>query len=99
MFYNYLLKCFVLIDLKLNKVTFQDVEQMDMYVKIYDELRRGSDDNPTIGIVLCSETDKNIARYSVLKGNGRYSALFHFLPHQTFVKATYARSIVYLCCG
>lgn len=78
MFYNYLLKCFVLIDLKLNKVTFQDVEQMDMYVKMYDELRRGSDDNPTIGIVLCSETDKNIARYSALKGNERYSALFHF---------------------
>lgn len=68
-FYNYLLKCFVLIDLKLNKVTYQDVGQMDMYVKMYDELRRGSDDNPTIGIVLCSETDENIARYSVLKGN------------------------------
>ena len=65
-----------------------------MYVKMYDELRRGSDDNPTIGIVLCSETDKNIARYSALKGNERYSALFHFLPHQTFVKAAYARSIV-----
>lgn len=68
-FYNYLLKCFVLIDLKLNKVTYQDVGQMDMYVKMYDELRRGNDDNPTIGIVLCSETDENIARYSVLKGN------------------------------
>ena len=60
MFYNYLLKCFVLIDLKLNKVTFQDVEQMDMNVKMYDELRRGSDANPTRGIVLCSETDTNI---------------------------------------
>ena len=68
-FYNYLLKCFVLIDLKLNKVSYQDVGQMDMYVKMYDELRRGADDNPTIGIVLCSETDENIARYSVLKGN------------------------------
>lgn len=68
-FYNYILKCFCLIDIKLNKVTYQDVGQMDMYVKMYDELRRGSDDNPTIGIVLCSETDENIARYSVLKGN------------------------------
>ena len=68
-FYNYLLKCFVLIDLKLNKVTYQDVGQMDMYVKMYDEPRRGSDENPTIGIVLCSETDEKIARYSVLKGN------------------------------
>lgn len=68
-FYNYLLKCFVLIDLKQDKVTYQDVGQMDMYVKMYDELRRGEGDNPTIGIVLCSETDENIARYSVLKGN------------------------------
>lgn len=68
-FYNYILKCFCLIDIKLNKVTYQDVGQMDMYVKMYDELRRGTDDNPTIGIVLCSETDENIARYSVLKGN------------------------------
>ena len=58
-----------MIDIKLNKVTYQDVGQMDMYVKMYDELRRGKDDNPTIGIVLCSETDENIARYSVLKGN------------------------------
>ena len=68
-FYNYILKCFCLIDIKLNKVTYQDVGQMDMYVKMYDELKRGPDDNPTIGIVLCSETDENIARYSVLKGN------------------------------
>ena len=58
-----------MIDIKLNKVTYQDVGQMDMYVKMYDELRRGKDDNPTIGIVLCSETDENIACYSVLKGN------------------------------
>jgi predicted nuclease of restriction endonuclease-like (RecB) superfamily len=68
-FYNYILKCFCLIDIKLNKITYQDVGQMDMYVKMYDELRRSPDDNPTIGIVLCSETDENIARYSVLKGN------------------------------
>ena len=68
-FYNFILKCFCLIDIKLNKVTYQDVGQMDMYVKMYDELRRGADNNPTIGIVLCSETDENIARYSVLKGN------------------------------
>ena len=68
-FYNYILKCFVLIDLKINKINYQDVGQMDMYVKMYDELRRSKDDNPTIGIVLCSETDENIARYSVLKGN------------------------------
>lgn len=68
-FYNYILKCFVLIDLKTSKVTHQDVGQMDMYVRMYDELKKGKDDNPTIGIVLCADTDEDIARYSVLKGN------------------------------
>ena len=68
-FYNYLLKCFVLIDLKMGKITHQDVGQMDMYVRMYDEMKRGEGDNPTLGIVLCSETDEDIARYSVLKGN------------------------------
>lgn len=68
-FYNYILKCFVLIDLKTNKITHQDVGQMDMYIRIYDELKKGSDDNPTLGIVLCTETDEDIARYSILHGN------------------------------
>ena len=68
-FYNYYLKCFVLVDLKTEKVTHQDVGQMDMYVRMYDELKRTEGDNPTIGIILCSETDEDIARYSVLKGN------------------------------
>ena len=68
-FYNYILKCFVLIDLKIGKITHQDVGQMDMYVRMYDELRKQPDDNPTLGIVLCSETDEDIARYSILKGN------------------------------
>ncbi len=68
-FYNYYLKCFVLIDLKTNRVTHQDVGQMDMYVRMYDELKRTEGDNPTIGIILCSETDEDIARYSILKGN------------------------------
>jgi predicted nuclease of restriction endonuclease-like (RecB) superfamily len=68
-FYNYMLKCFVLIDLKMGKITHQDVGQMDMYVRMYDELKRGEGDNPSLGIVLCSETDEDIARYSVLHGN------------------------------
>jgi hypothetical protein len=55
--------------LKTTRITHQDIGQMDMYVRMYDELKRNDGDNPTIGIVLCSETDKNIARYSVLKGN------------------------------
>ena len=68
-FYNYILKCFVLIDLKMGKITHQDVGQMDMYVRMYDDLRRQDGDNPTLGIVLCSETDEDIARYSVLHGS------------------------------
>lgn len=65
-FYNYLLKCFVLIDLKSGKLTHQDIGQMDMYVRMYDDLRRGADDNPTVGILLCSHKDDAVVRYSVL---------------------------------
>lgn len=65
-FYNYILKCFILIDLKTSKITHQDVGQMDMYVRMYDELKRTADDNPTLGIILCSDTDTTIARYSML---------------------------------
>ena len=81
-FYNYILKCFVLIDLKMGKITHQDVGQMDMYVRMYDELKRGEGDNPTLGIVLCSETDEDIARYSVLHGNEQLFATKYklFLP-------------------
>lgn len=68
-FYNYILKCFVLVDLKIGKITHQDVGQMDMYIRMYDELKQSEGDNPTLGIVLCSETDKDIARYSVMHGN------------------------------
>mgnify|MGYP003439535848 FL=1 len=68
-FYNYLLKAFVLVDLKVGKISHQDVGQMDMYVRMYDELKRSEGDNPTIGILLCAQTDRDIARYSVLKGN------------------------------
>ena len=68
-FYNYILKCFVLIDLKTEPITHQDVGQMDMYIRMYDELKKSPDDNPTLGIVLCSETDEDIARYSILHGN------------------------------
>ena len=66
-FYNYLLKCFVLIDLKTTKLTHQDIGQMDTYVRIYDDLKKGTDDNPTIGIILCAEKNEIIARYSILK--------------------------------
>ena len=68
-FYNYILKCFILIDLKTTRITHQDVGQMDMYVRMYDELKRNEGDNPTIGILLCSETDKDTAQYSILGRN------------------------------
>lgn len=78
-FYNYILKSFVLIDLKTATITHQDVGQMDMYVRMYDEQVRGEGDNPTIGIVLCSETDEDIARYSVLHDNDRLFASKYML--------------------
>ena len=68
-FYNFILKCFVLVDLKTSKITHQDVGQMDMYIRMYDELKKQPDDNPTLGIVLCADTDEDIAKYSVMHGN------------------------------
>ena len=66
-FYNYLLKCFVIIDLKTSKLTHQDIGQMDMYVRMFDDLKRGADDNPTIGIILCNDKEETLVKYSVLK--------------------------------
>ncbi len=88
-FYNYILKCFVLIDLKTGKITHQDVGQMDMYVRMYDELRKGADDNPTLGIVLCSDTDEDIARYSILHGNEQLFASKYtlYLPTEEQLRA------------
>lgn len=73
-FYNVILKCYVLIDLKTSKVTHQDVGQMDMYIRMYDELKRTKGDNPTIGIILCADTDDDIARFSVLHDNNQMFA-------------------------
>lgn len=88
-FYNYILKCFVLVDLKTSKITHQDVGQMDMYIRMYDELERGEGDNPTLGIVLCSETDEDIARYSVLHGNEQLFASKYklYLPTEEELRA------------
>jgi predicted nuclease of restriction endonuclease-like (RecB) superfamily len=68
-FYNYILKCFVIIELKTNKITHQDIGQIDMYVRMYDDLKKQETDNPTVGILLCTETDNIIAKYSVLNQN------------------------------
>ena len=68
-FYNYLLKCFVLVDLKTTKVSYEDVGQMDMYLKLFDTYKRTEGDNPAIGIILCSETNADVARFSTLATN------------------------------
>lgn len=73
-FYNYLIKSFILVDLKVNRITYQDVGQMDMYLQMYDKMKKGPDDNPTIGIILCSETDSDVARYSTLAKNDQMFA-------------------------
>lgn len=65
-FYNYLLKCFVVIDLKTEKLSHQDIGQMDMYIRMFDDLKRGEDDNPTLGIILCADKDETLVHYSVL---------------------------------
>ncbi len=79
-FYNYILKCFVLIDLKTKKLTHQDVGQMDMYVRMFDDLQKTETDNPTIGILLCSQTDQTIAKYSVLNESKQLFAS-KYLPY------------------
>lgn len=88
-FYNYILKCFVLIDLKTNKITHQDVGQMDMYIRMYDDLKRGEGDNPTLGIVLCADTDEDIAKYSILHGNEQLFASKYklYLPTEEELRA------------
>ncbi|PXV59403.1 putative nuclease of restriction endonuclease-like (RecB) superfamily [Dysgonomonas alginatilytica] len=65
-FYNYLLKCFVIIDLKIGKLSHQDIGQMDMYVRMFDDLKRQEGDNPTIGLILCTEKEETVVKYSVL---------------------------------
>ena len=81
-FYNYILKCFMLVDLKTEQISHQDVGQMDMYIRMYDSLRRTEGDNPTIGLILCSRTSEDMARYSMLKDNDRLfqAKYLTFLP-------------------
>lgn len=83
-FYNYHLRCFVLVDLKTTKLRYQDVGQMDMYVKMFDELVRPKGHNPTIGMLLCADTDEDVAHYSVLNGSDQlYAAKYlTYMPTQ-----------------
>ncbi len=78
-FYNYILKCFVLVDLKTRELTHQDIGQMDMYVRLFEDTIKGADDNPTVGIVLCAEKDHTVVKYSVLNENRQLFASKYML--------------------
>ena len=88
-FYNYILKCFFLIDLKIGKITHQDVGQMDMYINMFDKLKRIEGDRPTFGMVLCTKTDEDIVKYSILKGHEQLFASVYklYLPSELDLKA------------
>ena len=92
-FYNYLLKCFVLFELKSGELTHQDVGQLDMYVRMYDDLRRGVDDNPTVGIILCAGKDASVVKYSVLHENEQLFASKYrlILPSEDELRAELER--------
>ena len=83
-FYNYILKCFVIVELKTEKLTHQDIGQLDMYVRMYDDLKKQENDNPTIGLLLCTETDGTIIKYSVLNDNKNLfaSKYVNYLPSE-----------------
>ena len=83
-FYNYILKCFVIVELKTGKLTHQDIGQLDMYVRMYDDLKKQENDNPTIGLLLCTDTDKTIIKYSVLNDNKNLfaSKYINYLPSE-----------------
>ena len=92
-FYNYLLKCFVLFDLKSGELTHQDIGQMDMYVRMVDDLKRSPDDNPTVGIILCAAKDHSVVRYSVLHENQQLFASKYklILPSEEELRAELER--------
>lgn len=94
-FYNYLLKCFVIIDLKRGKLTHQDVGQMDMYVRMYNDLEKAENDNPTIGIILCTDKDNTVVKYSVLNENENLfvSKYQLYLPSEEELRAEIERDV------
>jgi predicted nuclease of restriction endonuclease-like (RecB) superfamily len=97
-FYNYLLKCFIIIDLKTKKLTHQDIGQMEMYVRMFDDLKRGEGDNPTIGIILCANKDETIVKYSVLSESRQIFASKYklILPTEEELTAELERNVRYL---
>jgi len=97
-FYNYLLKCFVIFDIKRGELTHQDVGQMDMYVRMYDDLKRGPEDSPTVGIILCAQKDESVVRYSMLQGHEQLFASKYklVLPSEEELRAELDRERVML---
>ena len=95
-FYNYLLKCFVLVDLKIGKLTHQDIGQIDMYVNMYDDLEKNESDNPTIGIILCTDKDETIVKYSHInsKDNLFVSKYQLYLPTEEELKREIERDVL-----
>ena len=87
-FYNYILKCFVIIDLKTGTMAHKDIGQLDMYVRMFDDLKRSEGDNPTIGLLLCSEKDEAIVKYSVLNDQNNLFANKYllYLPKEEDLK-------------
>ncbi|HTF61937.1 MAG TPA: DUF1016 domain-containing protein [Edaphobacter sp.] len=97
-FYNFLLKCFVLIDLKIGRLDHQDVGQMDMYLRIFDDLKRGEGDNATVGLILCAEKDEIVARYSILHESQQMFASKYmlYLPTEDELRNELARERAYI---
>jgi len=97
-FYNYLLKCFVIFDIKRGELSHQDVGQMDMYVRMYDDLKRGPEDSPTVGIILCAQKDESVVRYSMLQGHEQLFASKYklVLPSEEELRAELDRERVML---
>jgi hypothetical protein len=97
-FYNYLLKCFVLFDLKSGELSHKDIGQMDMYVRMVDDLKRAPDDNPTVGIILCTHKDASVVRYSVLHENEHLFASKYklVLPSEEELRAELDRELISL---
>ena len=83
-FYNYILKCFVIVELKTGNLTHQDIGQLDMYVRMYDDLKKQENDNSTIGLLLCTDTDSTVIKYSVLNDNKNLfaSKYVNYLPSE-----------------
>ncbi|MCT3923233.1 DUF1016 domain-containing protein [Elizabethkingia anophelis] len=97
-FYNYILKCFVLFDLKIAKLTHQDAGQMDMYIRMFDDLKKQPEDNPTIGIILCTEKDETVVKYSILNEHKQLFATKYlpYLPTEEELTAEIKREIFFL---